>query len=354
MNSTPRIYLKNILYLLLMFLPLQLQAQTLIDVYGTKPAIAQKIIQQHGKQITQLDNYLSSLLKIPENLDPTKIESLYKKYEELKEKIKKQYHLLYININTVHYPAPQNPCTTIEVIEATAPERLKLVSSPDTAISPHKDIIQNMIDYEALAMNLFLNNKLPAKAVCVLNHCAMGFNHPQLQPYFNLFNKSIKTEKNFIVHTLQTDPDTNRRAAAAFLIGHFKNAEEIITLLTPHVLDNNSGVRNNVIRVIASTMHHAQIHHINPQPFIKLLSSPYNSDRNKSLYVLLTSAENKITRQALISKADQPLLDLLALKQPNNHDPAYQILKKISGQDFGEYNLSAWRQWFKTANAHNA
>jgi hypothetical protein len=36
---------------------------------------------------------------------------------------------------------------------------------------------------------------------------------------------------------------------------------------------------------------------------------------------------------------------MLKLKQPNNHNISYQLLKKISGKDFGEDNSIAWEKW---------
>lgn len=47
----------------------------------------------------------------------------------------------------------------------------------------------------------------------------------------------------------------------------------------------------------------------------------------------------------MIARAGPTLLKLLALEQPNNHDFAYQILKQVSGQDFGEHEVARWRAW---------
>jgi hypothetical protein len=38
-------------------------------------------------------------------------------------------------------------------------------------------------------------------------------------------------------------------------------------------------------------------------------------------------------------------LKLLRLEQPNNHDPAYQILTKVSGEAFGDRDYAAWERW---------
>ena len=79
------------------------------------------------------------------------------------------------------------------------------------------------------------------------------------------------------------DPIPDRRAAAVFLIGHFKDPKEIMSTLTPHVMDADSGVRNNVMRVIGMTMEKAHLTQIDLHPFLVLLQSPVESDRNKAL-----------------------------------------------------------------------
>jgi hypothetical protein len=38
-------------------------------------------------------------------------------------------------------------------------------------------------------------------------------------------------------------------------------------------------------------------------------------------------------------------LRLLKLEQPNNHDPAYRILRTVSGENFGERDYAAWERW---------
>jgi hypothetical protein len=36
---------------------------------------------------------------------------------------------------------------------------------------------------------------------------------------------------------------------------------------------------------------------------------------------------------------------VLRLAQPNNHDPAYEILMQVSGETFGERDYAAWERW---------
>ena len=77
-----------------------------------------------------------------------------------------------------------------------------------------------------------------------------------------------------------------------------------------------------------------------------------NTDRNKALLVLLNAANSSSSKQLIIREGTKQLVSLLRLKQPNNHEMAYDLLKKISGKDFGSHNPDAWEKWLETMNQH--
>jgi hypothetical protein len=84
-------------------------------------------------------------------------------------------------------------------------------------------------------------------------------------------------------------------------------------------------------------------------PILAALQFPSTTDRNKAGYVLVSLADRPENRAPILRTVGSVLLDMLALQQPNNHDPAYQILRKLSGKDFGERDYSAWRAWLNEA-----
>ena len=131
-------------------------------------------------------------------------------------------------------------------------------------------------------------------------------------------------------------------------MGHFQDPKEIVSILSFHVDDPDETVRNNVIRVISETLRKSKIT-IDVSPFLSLLDSPFLTDRNKSLSVLWLASESSEGKKQIIQSGGDKLLSILALKQPNNHDLAYIILKNVSGKDFGEYNIAAWKQWLSKA-----
>ena len=168
-----------------------------------------------------------------------------------------------------------------------------------------------------------------------------------------MFNEGAVKEKTLILNTLKHDPNPERRAAAAFLVGHFQDPHEILSVLLPQVTDKDEDVRNNVMRVMGTTMMKAKISDINIEPILALLDSPSTTDRNKALIILLTAVESDAVKKQILQKGTNNLLAILRLEQPNNHDWAYHILKKISGKDFGETNLDAWRKWYSVTKKTN-
>jgi len=321
-------------------------AQNIVDVYGVDHKEGEYLIKKYSAEISIIEREMQDeFKKTNANIDAVKITQLKK--EKLKEEIKKYGSFSYVDINTIYYPANKNYYSTIEIINHDQADRRRFLDNTKPQKYPLKnDLINKMIVFRNMEFKLILTNQLNVEKIpCPVYHCVTAFTHPQLKPWLAIFNTGVINERKLILETLNTDPNPERRAAAAFLIGHFHDPKEIISLLLPHVTDSNSGVRNNVMRVIGATLFKAKINTINVQPFIDLLDSPETTDRNKALYILLGAVDSPLSKKLVIQQAGKKLLALLELKQPNNHDISYEILKKVSGKDFGDTNSSLWKDW---------
>lgn len=325
-----------------------------IDVYGLNAEESKQILQHYEKRIAVItDKIHKEIVKdFNGSLDSPEFQVLSKQRKALIEEMKQREGYLYVDFETVYY-SKNNYYTTIEVVKPSQKERLRFL--PDEKHPPQNypkthDIIDKMNEYRELANALFIENKIqPTHDACPVYHCTMGFDHPKLKPYLALFNHAALHEKQFILNTLNQDPNPERKAEAAYLVGHFKDPHEIISVLLPHVKDKDAGVRNSVIRVISLTALKANIKDLDPAPFVALLDSPVSTDRNKSIFVLVELAQSKQGKAYLLHHAEAPLLTMLAMKQPNQQGFAYIIMKELSGKDFGEHNLKAWTSWFKKA-----
>lgn len=340
--------MKFLVFIASLVLSFHLMAGKVTDLYGDESDKGQEIIRKYAKKISEFDSFLEAYLKHPNSFDE---EKLTERRNKLIEDIKKDGDYLYVKLSTTLYPQNKNKYITIDVIRKDQPERLRFASlTPTKAFKSKQDLINEMIIFEDTAMTIMFNTS-STDDPCPVYHCIHNFQHPKLKPYLAKFNNGAVKQRQLIIDTLNSDPDPQRRAAAAFLIGHFKNPKEIVALLKPHVHDKDSGVRNDCIRVIAGTMATAKITNIDVKPFLELLDSPETTDRNKALVVLLYAAESENAKQIIKQQGGKNLLAILKLKQPNNHDVAYRILQKISGKNYGETDYAAWKVWLDTTAA---
>ena len=328
-------------------------AANVVDIFGATNNHAKIILNKYTKQVGEIQAELnheadSEILTGKENT--AKIDNIRARETLLKNKIKKNGEFLFVSIHTTTYPNKNNLYTTIEVIEKNQPERLRWINSASNPGKyPHlSDLIHKMIEYGNVVDKLEITHQLNSyDEACPVYHCVVGFKHPLLKPYLKIFNQGAIREKKLIVDTLNHDKDPNRRAAAAFLVGHFTNPKEILAILLPHFSDKNSLVRNNVLRVVGTTIEKAGIKQIDVMPFLALLNSPYGTDRNKASYILINASKSASSKPLIIQHGKEALLSMLSLQQPNNHDNAYIILKNISGKKYEEYDINAWETWFK-------
>lgn len=344
---------KGVFLISSLVLSMTAQSKNIVDIYGDDNKIGQQILSKYGQEIGKIE---ASLQKegakyYDGKVDEATIEKLLTEKMRLIEKIKKEGSYSYVDFQNVIYPMEKNNYTTLEVVTKKQPERLKYIidnSLFKPTMDPNKkhDVIAKRIEFDQLEFKLIFAHKLDHQSFyCPVYHCVTGFSNPQLKPYLALFNKAAIEDKKLILNTLHRDQDPERRAAAAFLVGHFSDPQEIVSTLLPLVKDKNEGVRNNAIRVIGMTVSKAKNTQLDIQPFIELLDSPYTLDRNKSLIVLSEVASNPEFKEIIIKNTQDKLIKLLELKQPNNHEFAYKILKNISGKEYSEHDSSAWENW---------
>jgi hypothetical protein len=338
--------MKIITHSLLLLCSLSTWAESTIDIYGERDRSFDKSILDHKKEILAVESNAANFLQAK-----TVNNGQFQKYIEnkilLQEKIRRAYGFLNVDIETVHY-SPGNQSTTIEVISRDTPQRFEYIS-PDylnyLKEGRHDDIIAQANEYYALGSKLLIENTLIEDKQCQALSCTWGFQNKELQPYKKILTQGAQQNIKYLANILYTAKNPQRKTGAIVLLGFLSQPQEIIALLIPVLRDDNQGVRNLALTAIASTLDKAPQTKLNTQPFIKLLDSPFAIERSKSLDILLELSKSKKNANAIAKTGGKKLLTLLELKQPNNHLPAYQLLKKISGKTFAEYDLPAWEKW---------
>ncbi|PJD92517.1 MAG: hypothetical protein CK424_05280 [Legionella sp.] len=321
-----------------------------VDVHGLNESQARQVLQFYAHRVRGLE---MSLMKETVNIHlgkshPKRYQQLIAQKKHLLSAIKRRGHFAFVDVQTVYYPKNNAIYTTIEIIPSPNSSRMRFLSdaAPENGDKKQHDLIEHMRRYTSLSMQLLLTHQLDVTDdECPFYHCVVPFHHPQLQPYLALFRRGVLEKKPTILNVLAHDPDPARRAAAAFLVGFFSSSHEIVAVLSAHVTDPDREVRNSVLRVLAATMEKAHCTTVDPEPYLALLDSPYGTDRNKALLILHTLADSESGKKVILQKGGHLLVQLLHLTQPNNHDLAYLILKKISQEQFGAQQVAQWTAW---------
>jgi hypothetical protein len=337
--------------LLLSAVSVSTNAANIVDVFGTDPQKSADLIKNYGDQVGSASaEFIHGMEKLVKNSkDQAFFKPIYEKKVQLINKIKQQYAFSYVDFDTILYSGDKNIYTTIEVITPKDQDRLRFVTKNTKPYPPKAtpDLIDKMVEFKTTWGKLMIAHQLDKLMTeCPVYHCIPGFSHPELKDDFALFLASANKEKALIMETITKDPNPERRTAAIFLTGYFDDPKEIISCLLNSVNDPDNGVRNGAMRVIGLTMEKAKINEIDPIPFLTLLDSPYDTDRNKALLVLLQAVGTTKSNDVIAQNGKDRLISLLRLKQPNNQRLAHLVLKKISGKTFAADNIDAWEQWF--------
>ncbi|WP_437739835.1 HEAT repeat domain-containing protein [Sorangium sp. So ce302] len=243
---------------------------------------------------------------------------------------------------------------TVDVVERRdLKKRLTFGPQPKGDFEDPAGLLAAWKDYQETYFRMMYEKAIgPERAACPAFHCLGGYEHDKLRPYGERFVNDVPPNEDKLIRILEADKDPEDRGAAAFLLAHIKDGEKLVSLMLPMLNDPDALVRNNAMRVVA---HVAMFHHDVPvplAPFLKALDGPTTTDRNKAAAVtwgLIDRPEGTKLHAQVIKEAGPTLLKLLKLEQPNNHDFAYLILKKVSGKDFPERDYAAWEKWLAAA-----
>ena len=150
--------------------------------------------------------------------------------------------------------------------------------------------------------------------------------------------------KALIEKTIFQDPHLERRRAGIFLLAYYANPQDINQILMRLLDDKNHFIRHDALRVYGEM--YPKTKNLK-MPVQKILLSAHACDvgeRNKALIVLSELAKEPQYRHALQKDAHQ-FIELLKLKQPNNHLFAYDILTRISQKNYSDTDISSWEHW---------
>jgi hypothetical protein len=314
-----------------------------IDVFGAKHVSNEELIATAGFVVGSPVTFAS--------------QEFGEQIEGASQRLKERYRFAFVDVSPISYfgtsPDAGKVFITIDVVEPEDARRLKFAPEPSKDIPDPDGLIAAWLDYEAAVWPLQRSGALKPPYTCKGGmHCALGFNHPDLEHREDLFIEKVPGRVTQLTAVLRRDRNHKRRAAAAFLLAYARNRKQVVNALLPSIDDPKSSVRNNVMRVLVMIQQNADTVVVPLKPVLHAMHFPTTTDRNKAAYLLAGIAKHApaADRARIARELGDMLLVMAAMKQPNNRDPAIDILKAISGEDHGA-DVAAWRAWLDQRRA---
>lgn len=325
------------------------------DIYGVNSELQKKIFSTCKADIREYD-HLSQQIKLSLKLDPRMI-----KRHEVETSIIKKVHALgdfsFVSISTITYLQNQATYSTLDIVQKNDNNRFPKSSSQHKKRLTKKSeglkkLFQTWNNYNNRSLMLMSQNKFDMKArSCPVIHCAWGFDKNELKKDFPELKEGASQYKEQLIEVIKYSQNDEERAQAIFILANTNDYLELARLMMSLTNDSSDLVRNNAMRVLAAIVSKYYIHNLDAHHILLALNYPYVTDRNKAAYVLWNMVRKDKSIHALVIKeGGNTLLNLLKLKQPNNHDPAFLILKEISHQNYSENDYQHWQQWIDQAN----
>ncbi|HEX4494308.1 MAG TPA: hypothetical protein VIE43_01455 [Thermoanaerobaculia bacterium] len=268
---------------------------------------------------------------------------------KLEKAIKEAGGFKAVELSAVHYSTPHVPSDlTFNITLADKASRIEYLPTPEGDVPDPDGLLASWQEYEKLGGALDYSGQLADSPTCQAHHCLYGFDHPMLRPYGVKFAQQVPTDRSELIRVLRTDKDDKKRAAAAYLLAHLREARDVLETLLPELRDPSPRVRNSVLRVVAIMAEHGEARSISIGPILPFLASPVLTDRNKAVSIVAALANDKNYREILIQRSGCDLVRLLETKQPNQNEFAHTALVKLRGKDLGGFEAQVWRQWLQT------
>ena len=153
----------NLIFIFSMLMvSLNINATTIVDVYGVDDAKAKTISEIYAAEVAEIETSLWA--EVEKSLASGDVETknsklLGNRRHALIDKIKKENGFLYVKIDTIFYGKDKDLFTTIEIIDKNQPNRLRFVDSDLKEKLKKKDLKHkpDLID-EMIAYNYIVND----------------------------------------------------------------------------------------------------------------------------------------------------------------------------------------------------
>jgi hypothetical protein len=260
--------------------------------------------------------------------------------------------IAWVDMALIFNPDDMTAYMTFDVVErADSAARMSFAAAPAGQVEDPGGLLALWRAYEDSVLQRMMRGVPPTQpvpATCPALHCIGAFGvDASLARYERAFVEQAPRHADALLRVLREDADEADRGAAAYLLAHIDRPDAAVAALVHAMRDPGALVRNNATRVLIMAASTRRDLDIPVDVVIGNIDAPTTTSRNKALFLLLALARRPELHDRITRDAGPTLLRLLHLNQPNNHEPAWEILKLVSGESFGERDYAAWERWLR-------
>ncbi len=325
------------------------KAQPFFDIYRTHQISAKEVNKKFKKELVEM----RTLLKLISSgkMDPTRGNRIDQIIREITSAIHSMGDFEYVKVNMHIYPDKKIHITA-DVVDKKDKQRISIFPKVprNKSFADPDNLFQQWKNYSDIGLKLIhVENRKFNPVRCSVHHCIYGFNEKELKPYQKIFDTLVLKNKQKLIQILREDKDEEKRTLAAFLMAHLPSRQEVADILTPSLNDESHWVRGAVMRVFSAMLESKKVNlNLPVKQIFARLDSPSMEERHKALNMVYSLTQQPSYADYARKQYSQNLIALLKLHQPDQSDPAYAILKQISGKNFAQRDYQSWEQWAKS------
>lgn len=320
-----------------------------IDVYGSDALDSVAIRTEFEADILRYVTAMNAVSAPNANFDEIG-KTLLEIRDKLRASLEERVPLAYFEISMIIGSAPPPPHVnvTIDVVEkGDEARRMPFRAAPTRELADPGGLLAAWNELTSKFAERVVAGRAPqvTAAQCPVLHCIVPFTDPEFAPFLERFSAGSREHEEALYTVAAESSNSAYRANALLVLAHTNDAERLLPVLGRAIYDPEAGVRNNAMRAM---MFMAQTDPERDYPLDSLLAAfdfPVASDRNKAGYTLVALAKSPRYRDRIRAEVVPAALRQLRLEQPINHGPAYELLKTLSGEAFGERDYEAWERW---------
>jgi hypothetical protein len=265
---------------------------------------------------------------------------------EILRSVQQRGPFAYVEVSAIQSGAPESALhVTIDIVEAAdTARRMPFRGAPSARFPDPDGLLAGWTEYERRAFPLAMAGSVKMEE-CPVLHCLYSFRDPALAPFLTEFNAGVREHKVLLMSIAESAAEPEHRKAAVYLLAHSNDVAAVLQTARQGIYDSSPLVRNAVMRVLMNVIAREPDREYPLNALVAAMDFPTVADRNKAAWCVAKLAQNSKHREVIRATAVPTTLRLLRLEQPLNHDPAYEILKLISGEAYGGREYAAWERW---------